>query len=74
MVEQLLIAYCIGMVVAIVLEGGRILKARRINRGATRHNPVAPAGAPAWRSDQSVSHNATPAAAANETAVMKVAG
>ena len=74
MVEQLLIAYGIGMVVAIAFEGGRIMKARRLNRAAALRNPVAPAGAPAWRSDQAVSHNATPAAAANETAVMKAAG
>lgn len=75
MVEQLLIAYAIGMIAAIGMEIGKIVKARRLNRAAALKSSVAPA-APAYSSVRAMSRDAAAAVMpANEPApLMKAAG
>jgi hypothetical protein len=77
MIEQLLIAYVAGMILAVAIEVGRVLKARRLNRKAVEAGIIATGSAPAIRTPLPMVNAGAPRTAANEAhapALMQAAG
>ena len=72
MVTQLLIAYGAGMFLTIGMEIAKVLKARRMKRRVAEQGSIAAAQAPAYNSVPRIDH--APAAAANETELVRAAG